>query len=147
MCQRKGIMKKSTLEESILTTARGTSSRRILSKRSLSFDTVEIREHQIIWDTPTISNTSNQDPVSIALTVSWKPVSTNVLTVEEFECSRRPGGRKLLPLSTGERVAVLMNAGYTLREICKLDKQNMVKPRTTFVARLANAAKNFTKAR
>ena len=84
-------------------------------KRSLSFDTVEIRQHRILLDRPP-ATAASCDCIPAALTMSWKTMATEVTTVQDYECNRQ---WKATPrrLTTQERITKLMEAGYKLEHI------------------------------
>lgn len=101
------IMKTVTLDESI--SSLGTASRRNSSCRMpVSFDIVEIHEHPMILDE------SRNGP---ALTIDWKSTNTEVTTVQEFDCTK-PADSKMRLLSTIDRVALLVRAGYSKDDLC-----------------------------
>ena len=69
---------------------------------------------------------SANEEVQAALTVSWRPVSTEVTTVQDFELQRASSGRgsSARRLARDERVALLMNAGYKLEHICQIQEKS-----------------------
>ncbi|CAB9520151.1 expressed unknown protein [Seminavis robusta] len=156
----KGILKQRTLEDSLND---GSSGRRRMPKRSISFDQVEIRKHRIILDAPSTGTSAKNEPVSAPLTVSWKPISTDVVTLLEYECIRPASrGTDVRRFTTEERVAVLRSAGYSIEQICGLSKprqkgasaakcakcetcaQKSKKPEKTLLARVRRATKKMT---
>ena len=105
-----GILRTKSLDESLSGSSRDEqSSPRI--RRNVSFDTTEIRTY------PRLLDKSQDGP---ALSIGWKPVETEITTVQEryFERSYNTRG-EIRPLRVEQRIDILLDAGYSKKEIIR----------------------------
>jgi hypothetical protein len=105
--RRGSIMKTLTLDESVLSSNTSNQRRSSTCRMPVSFDIVEIREHPIILD---------EGRAGPSLTIDWESSHVEVTTVQEYEITRDNG--KVTLLSPAQRVAILMNAGYSREYLC-----------------------------
>jgi hypothetical protein len=102
----RSILRTKSHEESLYATIIRDEQPRI--RRNVSFDTTEIRSYPRVFDK------SQEGP---ALSIGWKPLSTEVTTVMERELERTSRRGEVRPLKLEQRVDILLNAGYQKKEI------------------------------
>ncbi|CAB9515092.1 expressed unknown protein [Seminavis robusta] len=143
--ERKGILKTLTLDESVSSVASSKAS----SQKSVEFDIVQIHEHPIIRGD--ITDVRGGGP---SLTISWDSVSEEVLTVQEAECAKPivPGKRTTKVFCKAERVLILLNMGYSMKELAqkysvKQKCEACDKDHKTFYSKMKLAAKKLSTSR
>lgn len=116
------------------------------TKKSVSFDSIEVREHCIVLgDNPSVS-------YGLPVALAWESTSSFIVSVDEFEDSRimnRRSESELL-LSRLEREALLRSAGYTQRELvsalrsvqkCKRERSASLAQQKSVLAKLLKRTK------
>lgn len=107
-------------------------------KKSVSFDTIEVREHQVVLgDNPSVSS---GPPLSIA----WESHATHIVSVDDYESvrpTRRSREQMLVPRSTREEW--LRNAGFARSEFVEMERsvqrtkrQRAASAQTSFISSL-----------
>lgn len=105
--RRVGILRTESNDASIV----GDQSHKPRIRRNVSFDTTEIRSY------PRVMDKSQEGP---ALSIGWKPVDTEVTTVQERYFERCTASRgEIRPLRVEQRIDVLLEAGYSKKEIIR----------------------------
>ncbi|CAB9508311.1 expressed unknown protein [Seminavis robusta] len=140
----RGILKVPTQAESLFSSA--VQEEKPLTKRqsNVTFDITEIRVYPLLLDT------SCGGP---ALTIGWKPVSGDVMTVQEYYLENSTNMRrsnKLRGIKPEDRISMLLNAGYDKEELYnhvltfKLKEEQERQQSKTIYRKLRKAALKIT---